>query len=64
MGSDLDCRHHELATLKDGTRDGQLADVECELKTAHIADGIEPNLQPHWTTGTISRSRWRRCMRI
>jgi fumarylacetoacetate (FAA) hydrolase len=30
----------KLATLKDGTRDGQLAVVARDLKTAHIADGI------------------------
>jgi fumarylacetoacetate (FAA) hydrolase len=36
---------HELATLKDGSRDGQLAVVSRDLKTAHIADGIAPTLQ-------------------
>jgi fumarylacetoacetate (FAA) hydrolase len=35
----------KLATLKDGTRDGQLAVVSCDLKTAHLADGIAPTLQ-------------------
>ena len=35
----------KLATLKDGTRDGQLAVVARDLKTAHIADGISPTLQ-------------------
>jgi fumarylacetoacetate (FAA) hydrolase len=35
----------KLATLKDGTRDGQLAVVARDLKTAHIADGIAPSLQ-------------------
>lgn len=35
----------KLATLKDGTRDGQLAVVARDLKTAHIADGIAPTLQ-------------------
>ena len=35
----------KLATLKDGTRDGQLAVVSHDLKTAHIADGIAPTLQ-------------------
>jgi len=35
----------KLATLKDGTRDGQLAVVSRDLKTAHIADGIAPTLQ-------------------
>lgn len=35
----------KLATLKDGTRDGQLAVVSRDLKTAHLADGIAPTLQ-------------------
>ncbi|KIF82360.1 fumarylacetoacetate hydrolase family protein [Noviherbaspirillum autotrophicum] len=35
----------KLATLKDGTRDGQLAVVSRDLRTAHIADGIAPTLQ-------------------
>lgn len=35
----------KLATLNDGTRDGQLAVVARDLKTAHIADGIAPTLQ-------------------
>ena len=35
----------KLATLKDGTRDGQLAVVARDLKTAHLADGIAPTLQ-------------------
>jgi len=35
----------KLATLKDGTRDGQLAVVSRDLKSAHIADGIAPTLQ-------------------
>jgi fumarylacetoacetate (FAA) hydrolase len=35
----------KLATLKDGTRDGQLALVARDLKTAHLADGIAPTLQ-------------------
>ena len=35
----------KLATLKDGSRDGQLAVVARDLKTAHIADGIAPTLQ-------------------
>ena len=30
----------KLATLKDGSRDGLLAVVSRDLKTAHIADGI------------------------
>jgi fumarylacetoacetate (FAA) hydrolase len=34
----------KLATLKDGTRDGQLAVVARDLKTAHVADGIAPTL--------------------
>jgi fumarylacetoacetate (FAA) hydrolase len=35
----------KLSTLKDGTRDGQLAVVSRDLKTAAIADGIAPTLQ-------------------
>jgi fumarylacetoacetate (FAA) hydrolase len=35
----------KLATLNDGTRDGQLAVVSRDLKSAHIADGIAPTLQ-------------------
>jgi fumarylacetoacetate (FAA) hydrolase len=35
----------KLATLKDGTRDGQLAVVSRDLKTAHLADGIAFTLQ-------------------
>jgi len=35
----------KLATLKDGTRDGQLAVVSRDLKTAVLADGIAPTLQ-------------------
>jgi fumarylacetoacetate (FAA) hydrolase len=35
----------KLATLKDGSRDGQRAVVARDLKTAHIADGIAPTLQ-------------------
>ena len=35
----------KLASLKDGTRDGQLMVVSRDLKTAHIADGIAPTLQ-------------------
>ncbi|WP_020656808.1 fumarylacetoacetate hydrolase family protein [Massilia niastensis] len=35
----------KLATLNDGTRDGQLAVVARDLRTAHIADGIAPTLQ-------------------
>jgi len=35
----------KLATLKDGTRDGQLMVVARDLKSAHIADGIAPTLQ-------------------
>ena len=35
----------KLATLKDGTRDGQLAIVSRDLKTAQLADGIAPTLQ-------------------
>ncbi|MDB5764091.1 MAG: fumarylacetoacetate hydrolase family protein [Herminiimonas sp.] len=35
----------KLATFKDGTRDGQLAVVSRDLKTAVLADGIAPTLQ-------------------
>jgi fumarylacetoacetate (FAA) hydrolase len=35
----------KLATLKDGTRDGLLAVVARDLKTAHVADGIAPSLR-------------------
>lgn len=35
----------KLASIDDGTRDGQLAVVSRDLKTAHIADGIAPNLR-------------------
>jgi len=35
----------KLATLKDGTRDGQLAVVSSDLSLAHFADGIAPTLQ-------------------
>ena len=35
----------KLTTLKDGTRDGQTADVSRDVKTAHLADGIAPTLQ-------------------
>src|SRR5688500_16028930 len=35
----------KLATLNDGTRDGQLIVVSRDLKTAHVADGIAPTLQ-------------------
>ncbi|MBV8666324.1 MAG: fumarylacetoacetate hydrolase family protein [Burkholderiaceae bacterium] len=35
----------KLATLKDGTRDGQLVVVARDLKTAVVADGIAPTLQ-------------------
>jgi fumarylacetoacetate (FAA) hydrolase len=35
----------KLATLRDGTRDGQLLVVARDLKTAHVADGIAPTLQ-------------------
>lgn len=35
----------KLATLKDGSRDGQLAVVSRNLKAAHLADGIAPTLQ-------------------
>jgi fumarylacetoacetate (FAA) hydrolase len=35
----------KLATLNDGTRDGQLAVVSRDLKTMQLADGIAPTLQ-------------------
>jgi fumarylacetoacetate (FAA) hydrolase len=35
----------KLATLKDGSRDGQLLVVSRDLSTAHIANGIAPTLQ-------------------
>lgn len=35
----------KLATLRDGSRDGQLIVVARDLKTAHVADGIAPTLQ-------------------
>ena len=35
----------KLATIKDGSRDGQLAVVARDLKTAQLADGIAPTLQ-------------------
>ena len=35
----------KLATIKDGSRDGQLAVVSRDLKTAVLADGIAPTLQ-------------------
>jgi fumarylacetoacetate (FAA) hydrolase len=35
----------KLATINDGSRDGQLAVVSRDLKSAHIADGIAPTLQ-------------------
>lgn len=35
----------KLATLKDGSRDGQLAVVSRDLKTAVVADGVAPTLQ-------------------
>jgi fumarylacetoacetate (FAA) hydrolase len=35
----------KLATIKDGSRDGQLAVVSRDLKTAAIADAIAPTLQ-------------------
>ena len=35
----------KLATINDGTRDGHLAVVARDLKTAHLADGIAPTLQ-------------------
>lgn len=35
----------KLATIKDGTRDGQLVVVSRDLKTAHVADGIASAMQ-------------------
>ena len=35
----------KLATIKDGTRDGQLAVVSRDLKSAQLADGVAPTLQ-------------------
>ena len=35
----------KLATLKDGSRDGQLIVVSRDLRTAVIADGVAPTLQ-------------------
>ena len=35
----------KLATIKDGSRDGQLAVVSRDLKSAHMADAICPTLQ-------------------
>jgi fumarylacetoacetate (FAA) hydrolase len=35
----------KLASIKDGSRDGQLAVVARDLKTAQLADGIAPTLQ-------------------
>ncbi len=35
----------KLATIKDGSRDGQLAVVSCDLTRAVLADGIAPTLQ-------------------
>ena len=35
----------KLATINDGSRDGQLAVVSRDLKTAHLADGIAPTMQ-------------------
>jgi len=35
----------KLSTINDGTRDGQLAVVSRDLKTAQLADGIAPTLQ-------------------
>ncbi|MGZ8304168.1 MAG: fumarylacetoacetate hydrolase family protein [Telluria sp.] len=35
----------KLATINDGTRDGQLAVVSRDLKSAHLADAIAPTMQ-------------------
>jgi fumarylacetoacetate (FAA) hydrolase len=35
----------KLASIKDGSRDGQLAVVARDLKTAHMADAIAPTMQ-------------------
>jgi len=40
-----EARTMKLATLKDGSRDGQLAVVSRDLATVHLADGIAPTLQ-------------------
>jgi len=42
----------KLATLKDGSRDGQLAVVSRDLAIAHFAAGIATRLQQVLTTGT------------
>jgi fumarylacetoacetate (FAA) hydrolase len=40
------CKNNmKLATLKDGTRDGQLAVVSRDLSTVHVASNIAPTLQ-------------------
>ena len=44
----------KLATLKDGSRDGLLAVVSRDLKTAHIADGIAPTLMRGWEISRIA----------
>jgi hypothetical protein len=36
---------HKLASLNDGSRDGQLAVGAPDLKTAQLADAIAPTLQ-------------------
>jgi fumarylacetoacetate (FAA) hydrolase len=50
----------KLATINDGTRDGQLAVVSRDLKTAHIADGIAPTLQAALDDWTSSPHSWLR----
>ena len=39
------CKHMKLASLRDGSRDGQLVVVSRDLTTAHYATGIAPTLQ-------------------
>jgi hypothetical protein len=57
----------KLATIKDGTRDGQLAVVSRDLKTAVLADGIAPTMQralDDWrfiaVSSLIRSAAWRR----
>ena len=51
----------KLATLKDGTRDGQLAVVSRDLKAAHLGDGIAPTLRQPSMTGPSSRPSLATC---
>ena len=45
----------KLATINDGTRDGQLAVVSRDLKTANLADVTAPTLQAVLDDGALSR---------